>query len=335
MKVIAGIALCVAAAMFASCGIFTAPVSLPAAVAENANYEFHGPVVDQNGNSLDGVIMRYSKSRHFWTPIRGGTDVEAESTRRVDHTFDIDERGRFLEVTFSKDGYYDAGFRFNADSKEDITSSYGIWQNIKNFPVVLLTKKPEDALLAKFSGTITYANYPVENCIAIDNVASNGKTGDIQYQGKDAEDPTVFPPGTLYLTLVKEAPPAMNAKGEIDPAELDMPGKVTLHLAGRNNGFVRIEPKVGFHPMATGDTAPESGYVSELTFNRARLKAMRSADSQDIILANEYFFFRANERYGKGVLSWENRSGKPAFHYQLYVQPELNIRDLTTHSIAP
>jgi len=288
--------------------------------------------VDQDGKSLDGVIMRFSKSHHFWTPIRGGTDIGGESTRRVDHTFDIDERGSFLEVTFSKDGYYDAGFRFTTDSKEDITSNYGTWPNIKNFPVVLLTKKPEDALLARFNGTISYADYPVANCIAINNVATNGSTGDIQYMGKDAEDPTVFPPGTLYLTLVKEAPPAMNAKGEIDPAELDMPGKVTLHLAGKENGFVRIEPKVGFHPIATGDAAPEGGYVAELTFNRARLKAMRTADANDIMLAHEYFFFRVNGRYGKGVFSWESRGGKPAFRYELYVQPEANIRDLTTHA---
>src|SRR6476661_560009 len=115
MKVFSAMVLCVAAATLASCGIFTAPVSLPAAVAENANYAFHGPVVDQDGKSLDGVIMRFSKSHHFWTPIRGGTDIGGESTRRVDHTFDIDERGSFLDVTFSKDGYYDAGFRFTTD----------------------------------------------------------------------------------------------------------------------------------------------------------------------------------------------------------------------------
>jgi hypothetical protein len=335
MKPLAAIALCLAAAgALASCGIFTAPISVPAAVASNANYSFHGPVVDQNGNSLDGVIMRFSKSHHFWTPIKGGTDIEAESTRRVDHTFDLDERGSFLEVTFSKDGYYDAGFRFMAESKEDVTSSYGTWPNIKNFPVVLLTKKPADALLDRFNAAISYSDYPIATCIAIDNVATNGRTGDIQYLGKDAQDPTVFPPGTLYLTLVKEAPPAMNVKGEIDPAELDIPGSVTLHLAGKNNGFLRIEPKVGFHPIATSDTAPDGGYVPELTFPRARLKAMRSADPQDIILAHEYFFFRANNRYGKGVFSWENRAGKPSFRYELYVQPEQNIRDLTTHGNA-
>lgn len=323
-----------AAAGLAGCGIFTAPLSLPAAVAENANYAFRGPLVDQNGNSLEGVIMRYSKSRHFWTPIRGGTDVDAEVTRRVDRTFDIDERGSFLEVTFSKDGYYDAGFRFTADTPDDVTSGMGLWPNIKPFPVVLLTRKPEDPVLARFNQSIAYANYPVADAIALPNLATNGNTGEVVYKEKDAQDPTVFPPGTLYLTLVKEAPPAINARGDIDPAELDIPGAVTLHLAGRGNGFVRIEPRVGFHPMATADVAPTAGYARELTFPRQRLKAMRAARNDDIVLAHEYFYLHANGRFGKGVFSWSNRGGKPVFTYDLYLQPEVGIRELTTHAMA-
>ncbi len=85
--------------------------------------------------------------------------------------------------------------------------------------------------------------------------------------------------------------------------------------------------------MASNDAAPPGGYVRELTINRTRLKTMRTSPMNDIINAYEYFFFRAGNRYGKGVFSWSSRSGKPAFHYELFLQPVPDNRELITHRL--
>ena len=71
----------------ASCGILTAPVSLPAAVAENATITFKGTVVDNNGKPLGGVVSRLENRHHFWTPIAGSRDVYDHMLRRVDQEF--------------------------------------------------------------------------------------------------------------------------------------------------------------------------------------------------------------------------------------------------------
>src|SRR5678816_2391649 len=47
--------LLIAAMITAGCGLITAPLSMPAAVAENADFSLRGPVVDQQGKPLSGV----------------------------------------------------------------------------------------------------------------------------------------------------------------------------------------------------------------------------------------------------------------------------------------
>jgi len=52
----------------------------------------------------------------------------------------------------------------------------------------------------------------------------------------------------------------MDAKGNVDPAEVNLPGSVTLHVAGEKGGFVRMTPQVGIPPMLANE-APETGYT--------------------------------------------------------------------------
>ncbi len=317
----------------ANCGIISAPVSLPAAVARNATYTFKGTVIDQTGNSLNGVLATLNNVHHVWTPIEGATDNSSSLTRRVDGAFVFEARGSVLEMIFHKEGFNNATYHFNADQAHDVSTEYGTWPNIENFPVVLLTDSTGPAM-AHFNAPISYANYPIADTIAINNLATDGRAGDITYSGKDATDPTVFPPGTLYLTMEIGAPPALNAKGDIDPNELDLPHHITLHLPGPLSGLIRIEPRLGFYPMATSDTAPATGYNHELTIPRKRLKEMRMATPDRIIEAHEYFFFHTNNRFGKGLISWANHAGKPSFRYELYVQPQIDDRDLTSRKVG-
>ena len=324
----------VSSILLSNCGILSAPVSLPAAVAENSNFSFSGVVVDQDGKSLEGVIVTRLNYHHFWMPLSGGKDIPDTIIRRADATFEFDDRGASLDFTFSKDGYQDASFRMTADNSELLVTSMGTWKNGKKFPAVMLSTTVRDADLAHYNNSISYDRYPVADAIALPNVATEGRSGDITYAGKDAQDPTIFPAGTLYITLGKEPPPAINSKGDVDPTDLDIPHHVTLHLPGMQSGFVRIEPRTGYHPITTSDSAPASGYVHELTFSRARLKEMRKASQTDIIEAHEYFFFRAGDRYGKGTFSWANQSGKPTFRFDLFIQPQPENRDLTTHKLS-
>ncbi len=309
------------------CGILTFPLSLTAAVARNASFSFRGKVVDASGQAVDGVIVRLANSHHIWTPVAGSKDLDEVITRRADGNYGFDTRGSYSEFTFSKDGYQDAYNRLTADSPDDVHTQGGIWHKGENFPVVLLSSRAPQARLVRFDTNITYSEYPLANAIALPNLA-HAADGDILYAGKDAEDPSVFPAGTLYATLDKEPPTALNAKGDIDLADLDIPSHVTLHLPGPQSGFIAIVPRVGFHPIDTTDLAPASGYVHELTFTRTRLKEMRSTNQENIIEAHEYFLFRAGHYYGKGVFSWGMQAGKPVFRYELYIQPEPDNRDL-------
>jgi hypothetical protein len=330
--IVLGAAACAAAGLLAGCGILTAPVSLPAAVAQNANLTFQGAVVDQNGRLLDGVVIRRTNSHHLWMPLSGSRDIEDTKLRRADGRFGFEDRGQSLDFTFSKNGYKDAVFNWSAAEAGQFRTPLGIWRNVKDFPVVLLSTERPDAELAHVSQAISYGDYPVADCISLPNLATKGRNGDVVWSGKDARDTTVFPAGTLYATVGKEPPQAINAKGDLDPADLDVPDHITLTLPGVGCGLMRIEPRVGFHPMATSDVAPAAGYVHELRFNRSRLRAMKLARRDDILLASEYFFFKVGDRFGKGRLSWAGGGkGGPVFRYELYLQPQEENRDLQTH----
>ena len=328
LPLIAASAVAVASLLLTGCGIITFPLSLGAAVASNASFSFKGKVVDASGQAVDGVIVKLANSHHVWTPLAGSKDIPDVIMRRADGNYGFDTRGSYTEFTFSKDGYQEAYFRLTAERPDDVYTRAGIWHKGEDFPVVLLSSRAPQAPLVRFNSSISYGDYPVADAIALPNLATNAAAGDVLYAGKDAEDPTVFPAGTLYATLDKEPPTALNAKGDIDLADLDIPSHVTLHLPGPQSGFITLAPRVGFHPIDTTDLAPAGGYVHELTFTRERLKEMRAGNQENIIEAHEYFLFRAGHYYGKGVFSWGMQAGKPAFRYELYIQPEPDNRDL-------
>src|SRR6187551_2645981 len=109
------------------CGIFTAPVSVPAAVAENANFSIRGPIVDQDGRSLQGVVVKVHTIHHFWTPVKGSADVTDELLRRRDGEYDFNTRGSSMELTFSKEGYYDTTLRMDAEAPAMVKMRRGQW----------------------------------------------------------------------------------------------------------------------------------------------------------------------------------------------------------------
>ena len=332
LRTAALLALTCSSLALGSCGVIFAPFSYASAASSNANYVFKGTVVDPAGKPLEGVVAVKSSERRLWDAMEGTASHHKEDYIRVDGDFIIAVRGSNLAVTFSKNGYRDAVFNFSADASKEISTNMGNWRNSADFAVLMIPVNARDAYLAHQSATISYEHYPIADVISLPNLLTEGATGDVVYKDKEATDLTVIPDGTLYA-LVDNAPPkAINQFGQIDPAELDIPNSVTLRIAGPGTGLARMTPRAGLHPMLVSTVAPEAGYAAELTLGRDRLKEMRLAGRNSIAGAYEYFYFRVGDRFGKGVLCWNNLSGKAQFTFDLYLQRRPATRDLTTYN---
>ncbi len=312
------------------CGVVFAPFSYAEARSSNANYVFRGTVVDPAGKPIEGVVAVKSSERRLWDALSGTASHHNEDFMRVDGDFIMTVRGSNLSVTFSKNGYRDAVYNFSAAANQEISTTMGTWKNAPDFAVLLIPVNARDAYLAHHSASIAYEHFPMTDMISLPNLLSDGASGDVVYRNKDATDATVIPDGTLYAIMDSAPPKAINQFGQIDPAELDIPNSVTLRIAGPDTGFIRMNTRPGLHPMLVSTQAPESGYESDLTLTRERLKEMRLAQGNAIGAANEYFYFRVGDRFGKGVFSWTSRSGKPHFTYDLYLQRRPATGDLTT-----
>ncbi len=315
------------------CGVLTAPFSVPEAVAENANFSFQGKVVDVNGQPLDSVLMSQQLDHHFWTPVAGGTDTDEHHLRRVDGGFDVEERGRELNLTFTRDGYYDATYTINSGDAKSVHTRQGDWPVVPDFPVVMLSRTPADAHLQTWNQNLQYAAYPRQAAIDLSRL---GGQPAVTLDGSAASFDTVRP-GVLYITLTKQ-PPGTKSNGDVDPTEVNLPAHLELHLSGAENGLLRIVPRVGYPPVQTADTAPRAGYSPTLELSRDRLKQMRMADDERIIEAHEYFYFLAQGHYGKGMISW-SQSYRPgtqgvlplSFTIGLWEQPAAGDDNLRAH----
>ncbi len=316
------------------CGLVTAPVSVPDAVASNANFSFHGQTVDIKGAPLDSVLLAQQLDHHFWTPIAGGTDTDEHRLRRIDRTFRVDERGSTLKLTFSHDGYFDSEYDFNASDSKYVSTSSGDWPNSDGFPVVMISRAPNDEMLANWSGDINYSSYPRQPVIDLNTLEAYTRS----FSERNADEPNASTSGLLFLHMIKETPRAINSHGDIDPQEVNLPGSVTLHITGQNGGFVRIMPQLGYSPMQVSDAAPSNGYEPDFTISRSRLREMRSSPLSRIMEAHEYFFFRFANRFGKGFISWQytldpfSKQVQPvSFHYSFWLQRYANNPNLTSH----
>ena len=129
------------------------------------------------------ISGRPSKARPTFSP----------TTSCVDHDYQFEERGSSLELVFSKESYYDATIRLDADHDKEISTNDGTWPMVKPFPVVLISNRTPNADLDHFNGVISYANYPIADCISIPNLATEARSGDIKFTGKYA-DPPFFRP---------------------------------------------------------------------------------------------------------------------------------------------
>ncbi len=114
-------------------------------------------------------------------------------------------RGSFMELTFSKDNFQDVSCRFTTDQGNQVFTTDGLWPNIKGFPVVMISSVTPESLLAHFNSAISYAEYPIADAIALPNLATDGRSGDILHrQGCERSDD--FSPGYAVPHAGKTAP---------------------------------------------------------------------------------------------------------------------------------
>jgi hypothetical protein len=325
-RLLAVTTLLAATAGIAGCGVLFGWATFPAAVATNKIFSFKGHVVDPQDKPVDGCLVKVEVTHLVWAAVEGLKNNDNVLLRKIGPTFEYTTRGTDSKFIFTKEGFQERTFFM--DDLEWVSTDEGLWPNVKDFPVVMIPDKKPTSKSRVWSDSVSYMEYPRTRLI---NPLSSqdDRTG-------DANEPEKFPDGRIYLTIKKEPPRVINAKGDVDPLELNMPGSITLRTTDKEGGFIRIEPRLGFPPMLTSDQAPAEGYVPELSFDRKRLLDMRKRENaRKVIEGYEYFFFRVNGHYGKGRLAWSDHVDSDEktpvslrFTYNLWTQPEKGNREL-------
>jgi hypothetical protein len=324
-----------AALVAGGCGVVTAPISVPRAIGENSFFSISGPIVDVSGKSIEHVIVNQQRNHRLWEPAFGGTTNNYETRiRAFNGNYEANERGNELELKFTHDDFKEAKITLKNDSKV-IETPLGDWPETKKFPVVMFGKNEKDAAVRSVGLDFDYTDYPKQQTIEVFEADLREVTRDIEAKN--------VPPGNFFVTIRKEPPKPINAKGDLDPIDINLPGEIVLRFGKQEKGeygFAPFTPRLGFAPLQTMDEAPEAGY-KPLTIDRKRLKEMRAAGKRNLTAAYEYFYFKTGELYGKGCIRWarqvDNETGpRPVvFHVELISQAKAGVRDLKSRGISP
>ena len=139
----------------------------------------------------------------------------------------------------------------------------------------------------------------------------------------------------LYAVIERQPTKTSGPERRVDPLDLNMPARLAFHINDADGGFVGFAPKAGSHPLVQMMEAPESGYMPELVLSEKRLKSLRDPAGNLVPNRNEFFYFRANGKYGKGVVSWAHttdETGPLRLFMALMMQPD-GSRTLTTRGV--
>jgi len=96
------------------CGIVTAPVSVPEAVAANRNMHLEGTITDAAGNALTDVTLSVQKGHTYWDAAMGQRVDYEDSSSIVSGQFSVSRRGSTrVQLIFAKPGYVPALVEFD------------------------------------------------------------------------------------------------------------------------------------------------------------------------------------------------------------------------------
>lgn len=98
-----------------ACGIFTAPVSIPSAIAENHNAQLEGTITTADGTPLSDVTLTVRKTHAYWDAVMGTVNKYEDSSTLVSEKFSVWRRGNSkVQLIFTKPGYLPAMVEFDA-----------------------------------------------------------------------------------------------------------------------------------------------------------------------------------------------------------------------------
>lgn len=83
---------------------------------------------------------------------------------------------------------------------------------------------------------------------------------------------------------------------------LKIPKKLRLIMNAPDSGFIRFIPEQGKKRSRQMKMAPETGYEKELTLTEADHQRLAAAGARTHD-RSEYFYFKANVKYGKGYVA--------------------------------
>jgi len=100
-----------------ACGILTAPVTVPAAIAQNHNAQLEGTITDEQGQLLHDVTLSVQKSHVWWDAVQGERVENETSETSVSETFSVWRRSSGpIRLIFSKQGYLPTQISFDDKS---------------------------------------------------------------------------------------------------------------------------------------------------------------------------------------------------------------------------
>ena len=337
-----------ACAGFPGCSFLLAPVTVPQAIASNANFSLQGTVVDINGNPLDGVLMAQTWHHLFWAPSGGTHTTDEHRILQINGHYSVEERGTEIELQFSRPGYFAvlckmASYEPNAVAESMMVDGRDVadsaWHADKPFPIVMIAHDKPAADLLIFGDNFFIMEPARANgsrLIFLEPGYVDDSRGPTRYVEYVAGKPETLPPLTMYLDVAPSMPRPINSRVALDPADVDLPERITLHVKDADVGFQRIETRNGQPPLLVNVIAPTEGYRPELVIERAHLKAMRVEPSATAD-AHEFFFIRLNGHYGKGFITCSNQMKRgdqqaptpPSFLCRIWLQRQPDNRDLT------
>jgi hypothetical protein len=310
------------------CGILSAPISVPAAIAANDSPGLSGTIVDDLGRPLNGVHIHVSTRHVEWEPLFGQQDRYHDSEVVADDSFVIPpERGASMALSFERAGYRGRTITVMATKMEQKADgqALGTWPRQKRVTVVM---ERVDAVFPRLIHADQSVAYP----------AGTG------FRGIDLEHPEALYVGAspaahlFYATLEGFDPPPSNMLP--DPPDRDLPKRMTFHLSDPDGGFVAYVPHFGQDVLGQMTEAPAAGYVPTLTLERRQLQKMRGWEEKETDL-RLLFYFRAGGRFGKGMIAWDRRyvgntySAPLNLRYVLLMQPQAGDRDVRSSEAAP
>ena len=330
------LAALLAAAILPACGLITAGVSVPEAFSHNGDLALQGSIVDDAGGPVDDVVVTVKREYYLWHADRSYAEFDT-LTLLANHAFDVPpRRAHELTFTFRKPGYLDQTIVV----AQTFIRSENFWiegvQWPLNSPVLVVMQRKDHPVptLRTLILRVDYTDPAKQPVIDLSNALATIGAGELTRDRTIAMSDAALsnlapgqpvPAHGLYATIQRQPTRTTGPERSVDPLDLNLPAQLTFRISDPDAGFVAFQPQAGTTPLAQMNQAPEGPYAPEFTLDEKRLRTLRDATSKNVADRNEFFFFRADGKFGKAVVSWPRSSdetGPLRLSIALLIQPD-------------